>query len=90
MTHTLSNATLLLIDIQKAFNDPSWGPRNNPEAEENIEKLLTFWRKSNRPVVHIQHVSRQRSSSLFYIEKESCEFKDLPSRLNMNQLSKKV
>jgi nicotinamidase-related amidase len=81
MTHVLSNAALVLIDVQKAFDEPSWGLRNNLQAEENMEKLLTFWRESKRPVVHIQHVSRQKPSSLFYIKKETCEFKEIAKPL---------
>jgi nicotinamidase-related amidase len=49
------NTALLVIDVQKAFDHPSWGQRNNLEAEANIARLLRGWRASARPVIHIQH-----------------------------------
>ena len=58
------NSVLILIDVQKGFDDPSWGPRNNPEADQNIEKLLTTFRKHKLPVIHIQHMSTEPHSTL--------------------------
>lgn len=52
-----ANTALLIIDVQKYFDDPTQGRRNNPEAEEKMAKLLTMWRRSNRPVIHIKHIS---------------------------------
>ena len=69
-----ADATLILIDVQQAFNDPSWGKRNNPQAEANIGALLAGWRERRRPVIHIQHKS-PRPASLFYPEKASFQFK---------------
>jgi nicotinamidase-related amidase len=51
------DAVLLVIDVQQAFDDPSWGLRNNPSAEANIAALIAGWRKTQRPIVHIQHHS---------------------------------
>ena len=62
---TLStNAALIIIDVQKAFNHPSWGERNNLSAEENIAQLITAWRASARPLFHVHHHS-QSSAGLF-------------------------
>ncbi len=52
------NAALIIIDLQKAIDHPSWGVRNNPGAEENIHRLLEHWRTTSRPVIHIRHASR--------------------------------
>jgi nicotinamidase-related amidase len=57
---------LLVIDLQKAIDDPRWakdGPRNNPEAEANIARLLAHWRKAGRPILHIRHDSTEPDSS---------------------------
>ena len=65
MNRLPANAALIVIDVQQAFNDPSWGARNNPAAEANIARLLAGWRGAGRPLFHIQHRS-QRSGSLFH------------------------
>jgi nicotinamidase-related amidase len=58
------NAVLLIIDVQQGLDEPTWGNRNNPQAEENIVRLLAAWRKTNRPVFHVQHLSLSPSSPL--------------------------
>lgn len=55
---------LLIIDVQKGFDDSKWGQRNNPQAEDNIAKLLSIWRQMHRPIFHIQHLSREADSPL--------------------------
>ncbi len=57
-------AALLVIDVQQGFNDPRWGRRNNPDAEQQIGRLLTAWRRTNRPVINIQHCSVEPDSPL--------------------------
>jgi nicotinamidase-related amidase len=56
----LTQAVLLIIDVQKAI-DAGYhaveGPRNNPDAEQNIARLLAHWRRSQRPIIHIRHDS---------------------------------
>ncbi len=49
------NAALIVVDVQKAFDHPRWGQRNNPDAEANVSRLLKGWRDTERPVIHIQH-----------------------------------
>jgi nicotinamidase-related amidase len=62
----LDKPALILIDIQKGFEDIEYwgGHRNNPEAEANAGKLLNFWRQNNLPVFHIQHCSSNPDSKL--------------------------
>jgi nicotinamidase-related amidase len=58
------NTALLLIDIQRGLDEPRWGKRNNPQAERNIAALLAAWRRTHRPVIHVQHMSREPDSPL--------------------------
>ncbi|MFE2549040.1 cysteine hydrolase family protein [Streptomyces sp. NPDC059355] len=59
------NAALLVIDVQKGFDDASyWGPCNNPEAEANIAALMDAWRETGRPVVLVRHASLTAGSVL--------------------------
>jgi nicotinamidase-related amidase len=50
-------AALIVIDVQKAIDHPSWGERNNPGTEDNIAMLLRTWRSTGRPIYHIRHES---------------------------------
>jgi nicotinamidase-related amidase len=62
----VENAALLIIDLQKAIDDPIWakdGPRNNPQAEGNIAMLLERWRRSAQPIFHIRHDSTRPAST---------------------------
>jgi isochorismate hydrolase len=50
-----TNAALIVIDVQKAFDLPRWGNRNNWGAEANIPRLIAARRSSGRPVIHVHH-----------------------------------
>jgi nicotinamidase-related amidase len=58
------NAALIIIDVQKAFDDPRLGKRNNPAAEKNIARLLDAWRATGRPIIHVRHDSVEPNSLL--------------------------
>lgn len=66
---------LLIIDVQKAIDHYSWGRRNNPDAEQNIKRLLAHWRKEELPIIHVQHLSTERNST-YRAGQSGCEFKD--------------
>jgi len=48
---------LIVIDVQRAFDNPAWGARNNPAAERRIAALLSAWRAAGAPVLHVRHES---------------------------------
>ncbi|MDX1574934.1 MAG: cysteine hydrolase family protein, partial [Kiloniellales bacterium] len=70
-----ADAALVIVDLQKAFDDPRYRPRNNPEAEANIARLLAAWRETGRPVIHVQHLSREADSP-YRPGQPGCDFKD--------------
>ncbi len=69
------NAALVIIDFQKGIDDPKWGRRNNPEAEARAALLLRAWRKTRRPVVHVQHLSHEPDSP-YRSGQPGCDFKE--------------
>ncbi len=60
-----NNTALILIDIQKGFDDHTyWGARNNPDAEQNASQILNAWRAKGLPIFHIRHDSSNKQSKL--------------------------
>lgn len=64
MTATDATTALLIIDVQRGLDEPRLGQRSNPEAEGNMARLLAEWRKRNRPIFHVQHMSTEPQSPL--------------------------
>lgn len=60
----MSAPALIVIDVQRGFDDPAWGERDNPQCEVNIEALIAHWREQGRPLVFVRHDSDEPGSSL--------------------------
>lgn len=69
------SGALLLIGVQKGFEEPIWGHRNNPQAEERLQVLLNCWRDLQMPIYHVRHSAKQAESPLAR-NKAGNEFKD--------------
>jgi len=48
-------SALVVIDVQAGFDDPVWGPRNNPGAEDACGRLVDAWRERKWPLILVQH-----------------------------------
>jgi len=68
------SATLIIIDMQLAMDDPRYGRRGQPDAENKIAKLLNHWRELGNPIVHIRDDSVDPDSP-YAPGKPSHEFK---------------
>jgi nicotinamidase-related amidase len=76
--------TLILIDVQRAFDDPGWGPRNNPEAEARVAEALAGWRAAGAPIIHVRHRGTEAGGSFlpgtaaFEFKEEAAPLEDEP------------
>jgi nicotinamidase-related amidase len=53
----MSAPTLIVVDVQRAFDEPGWGERNNPDAEAQVAAALAGWRERGAPIIHVRHCS---------------------------------
>src|SRR5260370_22217458 len=59
------DAVLLVVDVQNGMDVYAERyNRNNPDLERNIARLLAAWRKTGRPIIHVQHLSKEPQSPL--------------------------
>jgi nicotinamidase-related amidase len=71
------STALIVVDVQKGFDDVAyWGPRNNPDCEANVARLIAAWRGQDWPVVFVRHDSTKASSPLVAGSKGNA-FKDV-------------
>ncbi len=70
-----TDTALIVLDVQKAIDDPRWNSKNNPGYADVIAKLLAEFRAANLPVIHIRHEEANPASS-FYFDGPGQPFKD--------------
>lgn len=73
----MTKRALLVIDVQKGFSllDVK-GERNNPDCEDNVERLIAAFRSAGQPVVFVKHNSKSPTSVL-RPGQEGNDFKDM-------------
>ncbi|WP_298991236.1 cysteine hydrolase family protein [uncultured Pseudokineococcus sp.] len=59
----LDRTALVVVDVQRGFEDPSWGAPG-PEHLGHVLALLDAWRAAGRPVVLVRHDSTTPGSPL--------------------------
>lgn len=80
MEHLPANTALIVIDVQEGWSDPKWGQRNNPQAESNIAALIGAWRRTERPIIHVRHISRT-PGSVFALDSDGSRLKRIVAPL---------
>jgi nicotinamidase-related amidase len=61
----LPDSALIVIDMQRAFLDPVWGPTtNHPGCDANVRGLTEAWTRAGLPIVVVRHDSVDPTSPL--------------------------
>lgn len=55
---------LIVIDMQRGFDDPVWGATTNPECDGNVAALVGAWERAGEPIVVVRHDSGSPESPL--------------------------
>src|SRR5438105_7147994 len=61
---TLDERALIVIDVQRGFEDARFARRNNPDCEHNVARLIAEWRRHRRPLIFARHDSLEPGSPL--------------------------
>ncbi|MHB1575266.1 MAG: cysteine hydrolase family protein [Candidatus Dormibacteria bacterium] len=57
-------SALIVIDVQRGFDDPTFGERNNRACEANVGRLIEAYRRASQAVVFVRHDSVEAGSPL--------------------------
>jgi nicotinamidase-related amidase len=61
---TFAQTVLLPVDMQQAFDGPSWPRRWNGAVDRNGQAILAAWRSRGLPIIHVKHDSVEPGSTL--------------------------
>tara|TARA_R110000824_G_scaffold259299_2_gene448076 strand:- start:950 stop:1294 length:345 start_codon:yes stop_codon:yes gene_type:complete len=70
-----TDTALIVLDVQKAIDDPRWESKNNPGYIDAIANLLAKFRAASLPVIHVRH-QEANPASTFYANGPGQPFKD--------------
>lgn len=70
----MSAPVLIVVDMQRGFDDVRWGARNNPGAEHRIAEVLAAWRRLRWTIMHVRH-REPDCTSPFFADSSGYEFK---------------
>jgi len=60
----MKKCALIVIDVQKALDDPKYGKRSTPDFEQNLTRVLHYFRQNEGEIIHIAHDSVEENSLL--------------------------